>query len=214
MLSTYINQFLQIFLTFIMLLDPLGNIGPFLSVAGGFERKTQLRILKQAIIVAGIVLFVFAIGGYFILSFFGIEPGSFYVAGGIIFFTIALDMINSKPRSRNTPDSSSDPNEPSMIAIFPLAFPLIAGPGLITTILLYTAEGHVNPVTFIMVALGIIIGLSIEYIVLRSATHLMKILGTTGTFVLEKIVGLILAGLSIQFVYEGLQKLGILQIAS
>ena len=197
-----------------MLLDPLGNIGPFLSVTGGFERKTQQRILKQAILVAGLVLFIFAVGGYFILKFFGIAPGSFYVAGGIIFFTIALDMINSKPRPRNTPENATDPSEPSMIAIFPLAFPLIAGPGMITTILLYTAEGHVAPATFIMVILGIAVGLTLEYLVLRSATYLNKILGTRGTFVLEKIVGLILAGLSVQFVYEGLQKLGIIAAAA
>ncbi len=210
--NTYIIEFFKMLFTFVILMDPVGNIPPFLSVAGSYERKTQLRILKEAILISGLVLLVFAIGGYFILEFFGIAPGSFYVAGGIIFFTIALDMINSKPRARHSPQSTLDPSETTMIAVFPLAFPLIAGPGMITTILLYTASGNVTLSTFIMVVLAVSAGLIIEYFVLRSATLLLKILGTTGLFVLEKIVGLILAGLSVQFVYEGLQKLGILAL--
>ena len=209
MAKDFLFELLKMLFTFVILLDPLGNIAPFLSVAGGYERKTQLRILKEAILISGLVLLIFALGGYFILEFFGIAPGSFYIAGGIIFFTIALDMINSKPRARHSPESTLDPSETTMVAVFPLAFPLIAGPGMITTVLLYTASGHVSILTFCMVLIAMGIGLTIEYFVLRSATYLLKIFGSTGTFVLEKIVGLILAGLSVQFVYEGLQKLGI-----
>ena len=209
MLTDYCVELLKMLFTFIILLDPLGNIPPFLSVAGNYERKTQLCILREAIFISGLVLLIFALGGYFILEFFGISPGSFYVAGGIIFFTIALDMINSKPRARHTPESTLDPGETTMIAVFPLAFPLIAGPGMITTVLLYTASGSVNIRTFTMVIIAMGIGLTVEYLVLRSATHLLKLFGTTGMFVLEKIVGLILAGLAVQFVYEGLQKLGL-----
>lgn len=207
---TFIPEFFKMLVTFVILLDPVGNVPAFLSVAGGYEKKTQLRILREAILISGLVLLIFALGGYFILVFFGITAGAFYIAGGIILFTIALDMINSKPRARHTPESTLDPSETTMIAVFPLAFPLIAGPGMITTILLYTASGHVNPRTFVVVVAAIAMGLIIEYIVLRSATLLLRFLGTTGMFVLEKIIGLILAGLSVQFVYEGLQKLGII----
>ena len=213
MISDYIVPFLKMFFTFVILLDPIGNTPPFLSVAGGYDRKTQLRILKQAILIAGLVLLVFVVFGYFILEFFGIQPGSFYIAGGIIFFTIALDMIQSKPRARHTPDSTLDPSETTMIAVFPLAFPLIAGPGMITTVLLYTADGKFDPITLAMVVLGIALGLLLEYFVLRSASFLLKFMGTTGMFVLEKIVGLILAGLSVQLVYDGLRKLGVFAAA-
>lgn len=194
-----------------MLLDPIGNTPAFMAVAGGYERKTQLRILKHAIAIAGVVLLIFALGGRFILIFFGITPGAFYVAGGIIFFKIALEMINSKPRSRHAPQSTLNPDETRIIAVFPLAFPLIAGPGMITTIMLYTASPEFSLRTFIYVLVAIIVGLLIEYLFLRSATKLMRVLGRTGMFVLEKIVGLILAGLSVQLAYEGLEKLGILE---
>lgn len=205
-----IFDFFKILFTFIMLLDPIGNTPAFVAVAGGYERKTQLKILKHAIAIAGVVLLIFAIGGRFILLFFGITPGAFYIAGGIIFFKIALEMINSKPRSRHAPQSTLNPDETRIIAVFPLAFPLIAGPGMITTIMLYTASPEFSLGTFIFVLVAIVVGLFIEYLFLRSASKLMSILGRTGMFVLEKIVGLILAGLSVQLVYDGLVKLNIL----
>lgn len=211
MTKELIYDFLKILFTFIMLLDPIGNTPAFMAVAGGYERKTQLRILKHAIAIAGVVLLIFALGGRFILIFFGITPGAFYVAGGIIFFKIALEMINSKPRSRHAPQSTLNPDETRIIAVFPLAFPLIAGPGMITTIMLYTASPEFSLRTFIYVLVAIIVGLLIEYLFLRSASKLMRVLGRTGMFVLEKIVGLILAGLSVQLAYEGLEKLGILE---
>ena len=206
------SQFMKIFFTFIILLDPLGNTPPFLAVAAGYERKTQLRILKEAVFIAGAVLLIFALFGHFILMFFGITAGAFYISGGIILFTIALDMIQSKPRARHTPKSTLDAEQTTMIAVFPLAIPLIAGPGMITTIMLYTASSPFNPVTFAMVIAALALGLLIEYFVLRSASILIKVIGTTGLFVLEKIVGLILAGLSVQLVYDGLQKLGLLAL--
>ncbi|MFA6857708.1 MAG: MarC family protein [Treponema sp.] len=203
------SQFLKIFFTFIILLDPLGNTPPFLAVASAYDRKTQLHILKEAVIIAGAVLFIFAVFGHFILTFFGITAGAFYISGGIILFTIALDMIQSKPRARHTPRSTLDSEQTTMIAVFPLAIPLIAGPGMITTIMLYTASSPFSFITFMMAVTALVLGLFIEYFVLRSASLLVKVIGTTGLFVLEKIVGLILAGLSVQLVYDGLQKLGL-----
>jgi multiple antibiotic resistance protein len=202
-------QFLKIFFTFIILLDPLGNTPPFLAVASSYDRKTQLHILKEAVIIAGVVLLFFAVFGHFILAFFGITAGAFYISGGIILFTIALDMIQSKPRARHTPRSTLDSDQTTMIAVFPLAIPLIAGPGMITTIMLYTASSPFSFVTFVMAITALSLGLFIEYFVLRSASLLVKVIGTTGLFVLEKIVGLILSGLSVQLVYDGLQKLGL-----
>ena len=208
-----IVEFFKIFLTFLILLDPLGNTPAFLSVAGNYEKKTQLHILKQAIFIAGGTLLVFALFGRFILNFFGITSGAFYIAGGVILFTIALDMIQSKPRARHTPHSTLDPQESTMIAVFPLAIPLIAGPGMITTIMVYTASSAFSLTTFIMVIVALVVGLFIEYVVLRSATLLVKVIGTTGLFVLEKVMGLILAGMAVQFVYDGLVKLNVLPAA-
>ena len=210
MVSQLISSFLKIFFTFIILLDPLGNTPPFLSVAGSYDRKTQLRILKEAVLIAGAVLLVFAVFGRFILVFFGITSGAFYISGGIILFTIALDMIQSKPRARHTPHSTLDADQTAMIAVFPLAIPLIAGPGMITTIMVYTSAAVFRWQQLGMVLAALALGLLIEYFVLRSASLLVKVIGTTGLFVLEKIVGLILSGMSVQLVYDGLVKMHVL----
>jgi len=194
-------------------MDPIGNIPSFLSVTGNFDKDTRLKVLQKAIFVAGIVLLIFAVFGRFILLFFGITPGAFYISGGILFFTIAFEMIQSKPRTRSTPESIIDPQESMMVAIFPLAIPLIAGPGMITTIMLNVAQASFSLRTAIIILIALACCLTIQYLALRSGTFLLKLIGTTGMFVLEKIMGLILAGMSIQIIYDGLQKLGILHPA-
>lgn len=191
-------------------MDPVGNIPPFLAVTGGFNEQDRLKILKKAILVAGFVLLVFAVFGRFILLFFGITPGAFYISGGILLFTISFEMIQSKPKTRQTPESSIDPQESMMIAVFPLAIPLIAGPGTITTIMLNVARTPFSPDIAVTILLVLILSLTVQFIIMRSGAVLLGFIGTTGMFVLEKIMGLILAGMSVQITYDGLLKLGII----
>ena len=206
----YLNDFLKIFLTFMIIMDPVGNIPPFFAITGEFDTKTRNLILKKAIIVAGVVLFVFGALGKVLLGFFGISAGAFYISGGILFFTIAYEMIQSKPRSRQTPASSTEPKDTMMLAVFPLAISFIAGPGMITTVIFTVAGDNFNLVRISMTAGALVLCLFIQYFTMRSGGILIKFFGTTGMFVMEKIMGLILAALSIQLVYEGLIKLNIL----
>ena len=208
----YLNDFLKILFTFVIIMDPIGNIPPFFALTGDFNSKTRNLILAKAIIVAGIVLFVFGVLGKILLGFFGISAGAFYISGGILFFTIAYEMIQSKPRSRQTPPSSIDPQDTMMIAVFPLAIPLIAGPGMITTVIFTIAGSDFSIVKLTMTVLALILSLILQYTTMRCGSLLIRLIGTTGMFVLEKIMGLILAALSIQLVYEGLIKLNILHI--
>ena len=206
----YLRQFLKLFFTFLIIMDPIGNIPSFLALTGAYEPDLRQKILKKAILVAGIVLLVFAVFGRFLLLFFGITPGAFYVSGGVLFFTISFEMIQSKPRSRQTPATSIDPQESMMLAVFPLAIPLIAGPGMITTIMLNVAREPFTPYAAAMTLFALVLSLSTQFVALRSGTFLLHFIGTTGMFVLEKIMGLILAGMSVQLIYEGLIKLGII----
>ncbi|WP_191017997.1 MarC family protein [Treponema zioleckii] len=206
----YFNDFLKILFTFVIIMDPIGNIPPFFALTGDFDTKTRNLILKKAIIVAGVVLFVFGVLGKVLLGFFGISAGAFYISGGILFFTIAYEMIQSKPRSRQTPESSIEPQDTMMLAVFPLAIPLIAGPGMITTVIFTIASGDFSLIRLGITVGALIVSLVIQYATMRSGGLLIRLIGTTGMFVLEKIMGLILAALSIQLVYEGLIKLNIL----
>lgn len=206
-----LTRFLQQFFTLLLIVDPIGSIPSFLAVTGEFDMPTRKKVVHRAILVAGIVLLIFVVFGRVLLGFFGISPSAFYISGGVIFFTIAFEMIQSKPRSRTTPASSIDPQDSMMVAVFPLATPLIAGPGMITTIMMQvSADDFVTPM-YGLLALAVILVLIIEMIALRCGSLILRLIGTTGMFVLEKIMGLILAGLAVQLIIDGLAKAGFIK---
>ena len=208
------NDYLKLFLTVLVILDPIGIIPPYLAASGHFSSDIRKMMIRRSISVAAAVLFFFIICGKLILNFFGISPGAFYVSGGILFFFIAFEMIWNKPGSKQTPQSSVDPYEAKMLAVFPLAIPLIAGPGLITTIILNMASSDNWLYPALMLTATVIPGLIIDYISLRCGSLLLRLIGTTGMYVIEKIMGLILAGLSVQLIYDGLIKLGVVSTAA
>lgn len=206
------NDYIKLFLTVLVILDPIGIIPPYLAASGHFPNDIRKMMMRRSIFVAAVVLVFFIIFGRLILNFFGISPGAFYISGGILFFFIAFEMIWNKPGSKHTPESSIDPQQAKMIAVFPLAIPLIAGPGLITTIILNMASSDNWLRPALMLSAAIAPGLIIDYIFLRCGSLLLRLIGTTGMYVVEKIMGLILAGLSVQLIYDGLIKLGIVHL--
>jgi multiple antibiotic resistance protein len=206
------KDFLQIFFTIIIVMDPFGMIPLYISTAGHLDIKTQKQVITRALIIAGVVLLIFLLLGKFLLDFFGIMPGAFYIAGGILFFIMALEMIYSKPSVRKSPDEiESESSGINSIALFPLAIPIIAGPGMITVIMMFlsdTSRSWLNSVLLVLPA--ILIGLALDFILLRFSVLILKVLRTTGIFVLGKIMGLILAGFAVQFIYNGLTALKII----
>ncbi len=206
------TNFLQQFLLLLIIIDPIGSIPLFLSTTAGFDTATRKKVIVRAMLVAGAVLMIFVVFGKLLLQFFAISPSAFYISGGIIFFTIAFEMIQSKPRSRNTPESSIDPHDAMMVAIFPLATPLIAGPGMITTIMMQVSSDNFGMAGYLSLSLALFLCLAIEFVALKCGTVILRIIGTTGMFVLEKIMGLILAGMSVQLIFDGLEKIGLVKI--
>ena len=206
------QRFLQQFLLLLIIIDPIGSIPLFLSATAVFDSEARKKAIRRAMLVAGIILMIFVLFGKILLEFFAITPSAFYISGGIIFFTIAFEMIQSKPRSRNPPESRIDPKDAMMVAIFPLATPLIAGPGMITTIMLQVSSENFGAAGYASLTLALSLCLLIEFIALRCGNLILRIIGTTGMFVLEKIMGLILAGMSVQLIFNGLENIGLLHI--
>jgi multiple antibiotic resistance protein len=205
MLATY----LQIFFTILIVVDPIGIVPLFLSATAHLDRGARRLVMRKAILVAGFILAVFILAGRFILTFFGISPGAFYIAGGAMFFLISLDMLFGQRKRSKTSDQESE-EDSSSIAVFPLAIPMIAGPGAVTTIMLYsTGSGDWLTMTLLLFAALVPI-LLVEYLAMRGSGFILRILGKTGVSVVERMMGLILSGLAIQFVYDGLVKLEIL----
>jgi multiple antibiotic resistance protein len=210
-MMNYIGEFFQVLFGVLIIIDPIGIIPQFLAVTANYDNKIRRHIIRRSIMVAAIVMLVFVVFGNVMLKFFGITPGAFYISGGILFFTISFEMIQSKPRVRNTPETAIDPQDAMMTAVFPIAIPLIAGPGMITTIMLKVSAESFGPAACIILLLSLGTGLLLEYIAMRSGALILRFIGTTGMFVIEKIMGLILAGMSIQLIYDGLVKLNIVK---
>jgi multiple antibiotic resistance protein len=204
------HGFLQILLTVLIVMDPIGIIPYYLSLTASYDKKTQNSIIIKAILFAALVLGVFLAGGKFILDFFGIKPGAFYISGGVLFFLIAFEMIYSKPRPAQAPPPGEEETPNNFVALFPLAIPMIAGPGILTVIMTYVTSGSSWFSSALTLAPALLIGLLCMFAVLRASSLILRVLGTMGIFVMEKIMGLILAGFAVQLIYNGLASLGII----
>jgi multiple antibiotic resistance protein len=206
-------DFLRILFTVLIVMDPVGIIPQFLSLTAGYGEKDRNSIIGKAVLIAGIVLLVFLLAGKLLLDFFGIMPGAFYISGGILFFLIAFEMIYSRPGNRSIPAESGEAsgNPGGSVALFPLAIPLIAGPGLLTVIVMFITNGDNWLYSFCLLLPAILISLFAAFVILRCSTLLLRLLGSTGIFVMEKIMGLVLSGFAVQFVYNGLAALGLIR---
>jgi multiple antibiotic resistance protein len=212
-----LSEFLRLLFTVLLVMDPIGIIPQFLSKTARYEAKTRNSIIFKAVLIAGLVLVVFLLIGRLLLEFFGILPGAFLISGGILFFMIAFSMIYSKHEmSREIPPEESggggkaDDSAGVSVALFPLAIPLIAGPGLLTVIIMFVSHAESWIYSVAMLLTAIVINLVVVYITLRCSVLVLKFLGSTGIFIMEKIMGLILAGFAVQFIYDGLVALGII----
>ena len=212
-----LGEFLRLFFMVLIVMDPIGMIPPFLSFTANYDAKTRKSIILKAVLIAGLVLLVFMLAGKLLLDFFGIMPGAFYVSGGILFFMIAFGMIYSRPKmSRDIPSKRPVEGEDAgdgtgvSVFLFPLAIPLIAGPGLLTVIIMFVSHTESWLYSVALLLPAIIISLIVAYVTLRCSTLLLRFFGSMGIFVMEKIMGLILAGFAVQFVYDGLVSLGII----
>ena len=212
-----LGDFLRILFTVLLVMDPIGIIPQFLSVTAPYDKATQKAIVLKAVLISGLVLAVFLLSGKLLLDFFGIEPGAFSISGGILFFMIAFGMIYSRPRKVQSvpPDkiTGGDDGEDHTgvsVALFPLAIPFISGPGLLTVIIMFTSRGDNWLLSVLTILPAIVIGLVITFIVLRCSTLLLRYFGSMGIFILEKLMGLILSGFAVQFIYDGFLTLGII----
>jgi multiple antibiotic resistance protein len=205
-----IGDIFAIFIAVFIVVDPIGIIPVYISLTAGMTGQKKKSTILRASIVAFIVLCLFVFTGNVILRFIGIQPGSFSIAGGALLFIVSIDLLFGKP-GRTKTSTEGDELERDDVSIFPLAIPMLAGPGTITTILLYVSEGGsavIFPILVGSIALAIFCAGGAMFL----SVYFLKALGKTGVSVVERIMGIILAGLSVQFIYDGLLKLRILSL--
>ncbi|PPS46061.1 MarC family protein [Chroococcidiopsis sp. TS-821] len=191
------------FLTLFVVLDPIGLVPLFMTLAGYHSHKVQLRIIRQALLVAGGILFVFALFGNNLLRYLGISVAAFQVAAGILLLKIAIDMVFAQ-RERETKAEESEAQIRTDISVFPLGTPLIAGPGALASILILQAEAAIYPLGTVVI-LGIIaFVLLLIYGSLAIAQHITHWLGRTGINVISRVLGILLAALAVQYIVDGI----------
>jgi multiple antibiotic resistance protein len=193
------------FATAVTIIDPIGMMPLTMSTTMDCDLERRARIVDQAVIVAGIVMLVMGAVGPAVLVYLGITLPAFTIAGGILLLLIAIDMLFARPTgARSTQQERTEPSENP--AVFPLAVPMIAGPGTIASVLLLVSLSRGNPERYLVVFLAYALALALTWICMRGAARYMHRIGTTGIHVVTRLLGIMLAALAVQFMINGLVK--------
>ncbi|NEX45125.1 MarC family protein [Pseudotabrizicola algicola] len=195
------------FATLFVVIDPPGLVPLFIALTRGMAAEQRRAMARRACLIAAVLLTLFGLAGEAILGFIGISMSAFRIAGGILLFLTALDMLFERRTTRRegqTPEPDHDPS------VFPLATPLIAGPGAIASIILLIGQGG-GDWTATVAVLGLTWAMIlVTFLFLLASPPLERMLGRTGTIVITRLLGMLLAALSVQFVIDGVRQTGLI----
>ncbi len=196
-MSISISILIKTFVAVFVLVDALGNVPIFLILTKGMEPEQTHSVVDRASIVATAVLLGFAFAGQWVLNYMDISMGSLRVAGGLLLLIIALRMLEGE---LDTPvvDQERD------VAITPLALPLMAGPGTLTTVMLLMSE---SPSLHLSVVVGIVAAMLVSWIILRQAVRINDWIGPQGAIIIVKLLGFLLAALAVEIGSAGIREL-------
>lgn len=204
-LEPLLNSFATLFVT----IDPIGVLPMFIALTAGMNPGQRRATALRASVLALIILCLFALAGGVILRTLGITIHAFRIAGGLLLFYIAFEMIFERRQERHEKTSKKiiSSEEIANIATFPLAIPLIAGPGSISAVILIAGEHHgdIADTAFVFVVIAaVLLSLFLTFI---AADFIEKMLGNTGRMILTRLMGVLLAALSVQYVVDGMLAL-------
>jgi multiple antibiotic resistance protein len=197
------------FLSILFLVDPPGTVPAFIALTGRHSPPQRRRIAIVASLAASLILMGFAAFGNLVFKFLGLTLPAFQIAGGLILFLVALDMIRAERSTHDGQDDMLKETEVDDVAITPLAVPMLAGPAALSTVTVLMAQAkNYFEVTLVYAAIALT-GL-VCLVTLRLAEPIQRRLGTIGIQVLGRVLGLVLAGIGVQFVLNGLKAAGLL----
>jgi multiple antibiotic resistance protein len=209
-INTFLNQLQRLFsiphtfgedllkstIALLVVIDPIGTIPIFISLTEKMEKSERKIVSKTTVITAGVLLLVFAVAGTQILSIFGITIFNFMIAGGVLLFIVSIELLTSGTwRFGDTVSGESG-------GVVPLAFPLLAGPGAITSVIIsFQTSG------LIVTILSIIIVICITYSILRLVNPIYRILGRRGSMIITRVFAVFIAGIAVQYIVEGVNQI-------
>ncbi|ABA24657.1 Multiple antibiotic resistance (MarC)-related protein [Trichormus variabilis ATCC 29413] len=188
---------IQTFIAVFVLADAIGNIPIVLALTKGMEPEDRNRVIDKASIVAIAVLLLFAFGGQYILTYLEISMASLRVAGGLLLLLIALQMLRGELETPTIEEGRD-------VAITPLALPLLAGPGTLTTVMLFMSKSQ-SP--HLAVVLGILAAMFVTWLILRLANPIEKRIGLEGGVIVTQLLGFLLAALAVEIGSTGIREL-------
>ena len=203
-LALYIPAFVTLF----VIIDPIGLAPLFVALTQGMTARQRRKVAVRACLVALGLLTLFGVAGEAVLNFLGISMPAFRIAGGVLLFLTALDMLfERRAQRRQGQADSAHPEDPS---VFPLAIPLIAGPGAIASMILLTGQEGGEALHVLAVHVVMLLVLLVVFLLFMLAAPLERLLGPTGINVVTRLLGMLLAALSVQFVIDGLRDLQVI----
>ncbi len=188
------------------IVDPVGALPFFVALTEGFSEADRQVILRRSIIVAGAVLALFALAGRFLFATFGFTLQAFEISGGILLFTVAYDMLRGEvSRAKVNPaDREEALQRRDEIAVVPLGIPLLAGPGAISTVMIYEGSTGSDPLSVLATFIAVGIAVVVTYFVFSYGQRIIRALGRVGVMAVTRVLGLILAAVAVQFILNAL----------
>jgi multiple antibiotic resistance protein len=193
-IDSSLNDLLKSTVALFVVIDPIGNVPLFIALTKGMDDNDRKRVSKSAIITAASLLIVFAVAGTQILSLFGITIFSFMIAGGVLLFIVSIELLTHGAWRFGQTGNKEDSG------VVPLAFPLLAGPGAITSVIIsFQTYGIVTT----MLSIAIVIG--ITYVVLLVINPIYRLLGRRGSTIVTRVFAIFVAAIAVQYIIEGIK---------
>lgn len=196
----------EVMVSVFALVDPIGTLPFYVALTQGFSENERREVVRRAVIVVGSLLTLFAVVGRFLFAAFGFSLGAFEIAGGMILFLVAYDMIRGEmTRTKlNEADRSEALARPDEVAVVPLGIPLLAGPGAISTVMIYEGNAGGDPLAILATFLAVAVTTALTFVILRYGAGILNRVGPVGVGAIARVMGLLLAAVAVQFVLNGL----------
>ena len=202
-----VNEYFKFFIALVAIVNPVGTIPLFINMTANQDEAARKRNGTLASLSMGIILLVVLLSGEAILRFFSISVDSFRVGGGILILLMAISMLNARVSNvKQTREEELDSAERDSVAVVPLGTPLLAGPGAISTVILY-AQRHTSPAHTLSLAIAIALLVLLTALLFRLAPTIAGLLGRTGINIVTRLMGLIMAAMGVEFIANGLRHL-------
>jgi multiple antibiotic resistance protein len=206
MLTQFTGDFLYAVVALFVIIDPIGTAVIFAALTTHDDAPKRRTIAQRASLISFVVLLIFGLAGEKLLRLLGIGIPALQIAGGALLFLSAKDMVTAKGELRaSDEEKAAASNSTEDISVFPLAIPLIAGPGGMTTMVLLHAKAGGHPAAILAITLALAALIAATLIAMLAARTLARLMGATGASVIGRVLGILVAALAAQFILEGLQ---------